>query len=311
VKKLFPVLVLLFVTVFVKAQEIPIPIVIDTVTSERFDIVLFSDRTWQYVNHDSISAIIRAEDSVKAHAYIIKEKLYVPDSATVFSEQWDTINIFAFGNIDYKRAMDTFAIPVLRDSSRFEVPVPGVIQSPFGWRWGQMHNGVDLDLQTGDTVVASFDGIVRYAGWNTGGYGYLVIIRHYNGLETYYAHLSALKCKDNQAVSAGELIGLGGRTGRAYGPHLHYEVRFKDNPFDPEWLMSFETKELATDTLILAPEKFGHVKEICEAQYHAITNGDTLWGISRRYGVSIKYLCTLNGITENSILNVGQKIRIR
>ncbi len=296
---------------FVKAQDIPVPKVVDTVKSGVYNVVLFSDRTWQYVNHDSVSAIVRAEDSAKVYAYILKEKLYTPDSAAVFSEMWDTVNIFAYGNIDYKRALDTFAIPLLRDTGKFVMPVPGYKQSGFGWRWGQMHNGVDLDLKTGDTVVAAFDGIVRYAGWNNGGYGYLVIIRHYNGLETYYAHLSALKCTDNQAVRAGELIGLGGRTGRAYGPHLHFETRFKDNPFDPEWLINVETKQLTTDTLFLLPEKFGHVKEICEAQYYAVKGGDTLWAISRRYGVSIKYLCSLNGITETTTLNIGQQVRVR
>ncbi|HNQ68518.1 MAG TPA: M23 family metallopeptidase [Bacteroidales bacterium] len=308
------VLVFIFfasVVMSLKAQEIPVPVVVDTVKSGRFDIVLFSDRTWQYVNHDSIMSIVRTEDSIKSHLFILENKLYKPDSAAVFSENWDTVNIFAFGNIDYKRALDTFAIPVLSDSAKFYIPVPGYVQSKFGWRWGQMHNGIDLDLKTGDTVVASFDGIVRYAGWNAGGYGYIVIVRHYNGLETYYAHLSALKCTDNQSVKAGELIGLGGCTGRCYGPHVHYEVRFKDNPFDPEWLIDFETKELTVDTLILTPQKFGHVKEICEAQYHAVQSGDSLWGISRRYGVSIKYLCTLNGLTEESIINVGQKIRVR
>jgi len=311
VKKLIFFLFLINLIYILKAQEIPVPVVVDTVKSGRFDIVLFSDRTWQYVDHDSIMKIVRVEDSVKSRKYILENKLYQPDSTTIFSEQWDTVNIFAFGNIDYKRALDTFAIPVLRDSAKFFIPVPGYVQSQFGWRWGQMHNGIDLDLKTGDTVVASFDGVVRYAGWNTGGYGYIVIIRHYNGLETYYAHLSSIKCTDNQAVRAGELIGLGGCTGRCYGPHVHYEVRFKDNPFDPEWLINFETKELAVDTLVLSPEKFGHVKEICEAQYHAVISGDTLWGISRRYGVSIKYLCSLNGLTENSILNLGQKIRVR
>lgn len=308
------ILIILFLTSFglhLKAQEIPIPVVVDTVNSGRFDIVLFSDRTWQYVNHDSVINIVRAEDSVTMRTYILENKLYKPDSITIFSENWDTVNIFAFGNIDYQRALDTFAIPVLSDTGKFVIPIPGYTQSKFGWRWGQMHNGVDLDLKTGDTVVAAFDGIVRYAGWNSGGYGYIVIIRHYDGLETYYAHLSALKCEDNQKVKAGEIIGIGGCTGRCYGPHLHYEVRFKDNPFDPEWLINFETKELAVDTLILTPEKFGHVKEICQSQYHAVQGGDTLWGISRRYGVSIKYLCSLNGLTEASILNLGQKIRVR
>ncbi len=283
----------------------------DTVHSGRFEIVLFDNNTWEYVNHDSVMALIHLEDSVNVYAYILNEKLYTPDSLTVFSEKWDTVNIFAYGYINYERALDTFAIPLLGDTGKFVIPVPGYKQSGFGWRWGQMHNGIDLDLATGDSVVSAFDGVVRFAGWNNGGYGNLVIVRHFNGLETYYAHLNALNCKDNQRVSAGECIGFGGRTGRAYGPHLHFEIRFKDNPFDPEWIIDFETKELKTDILYLMPEKFGHVKEVVGSEYHVVSSGDTLWGISRRYGVSINYLCSINGITENTTLNIGQRLRVR
>ena len=283
----------------------------DTVHSGRFEIVLFDNNTWEYVNHDSVMALIHLEDSVNVYAYILNEKLYTPDSLTVFSEKWDTVNIFAYGYINYERALDTVAIPLLGDTGKFVIPVPGYKQSGFGWRWGQMHNGIDLDLATGDSVVSAFDGVVRFAGWNNGGYGNLVIVRHFNGLETYYAHLNALNCKDNQRVSAGECIGFGGRTGRAYGPHLHFEIRFKDNPFDPEWIIDFETKELKTDILYLMPEKFGHVKEVVGSEYHVVSSGDTLWGISRRYGVSINYLCSINGITENTTLNIGQRLRVR
>ena len=316
VKKTLFIIILLISFQHIFAQEetdeiIVLPNSIDTLQSGRFNVVLFDNNTWQYVNHDSVSTIIRHEDSIRIHDYILSEKLYTPDSAAVFSEKWDTINIFAYGNIDYKRALDTLAIPILGDTGSFAIPVPGHKLSGFGWRWGQIHNGVDLDLSTGDTVVSTFDGIVRFAGWNNGGYGYLVIVRHYNGLETYYAHLNSLNCKDNQAVNAGDCIGFGGRTGRAYGPHLHYEIRFKDNPFDPEWLISFESNELITDMLYLMPEKFGHVKEIANSKYHIISSGDSLWGISRRYGVSINYICSLNGITEESTLRIGQRLRVK
>ncbi|MBN2778096.1 MAG: peptidoglycan DD-metalloendopeptidase family protein [Bacteroidales bacterium] len=313
-KKIFISLtfVLAITSIFAQQEVDSTPkVAFDTVQSGRFDIVLFDNNTWEYVNHDSVMALIHLEDSVNVYAYILREKLYTPDSLTIFSEKWDTVNIFAYGNIDYKRALDTFAIPILGDTGRFVIPVPGYKQSGFGWRWGQMHNGIDLDLQTGDTVVSAFDGVVRFAGWNNGGYGYLVIVRHFNGLETYYAHLNALNCTDNQRVSAGECIGFGGRTGRAYGPHLHFEIRFRDNPFDPEWLIDFESKELKTDILYLMPEKFGHVKEVAGSQYHVVQSGDSLWGISRRYGVSINYICSLNGITEGTTLNIGQRLRVR
>ena len=314
-KTLFIYLLFVFSYITVLAQETNTETVyknpVDTVHSTEFDIVLFDNNTWEYLNHDSVMALLHLRDSINIYSYILNEKLYTPDSLTVFSEKWDTVNIFAYGNIDYKRALDTFAIPILGDTGKFVIPVPGYKQSGFGWRWVQIHNGIDLDLKTGDTVVSAFDGVVRFAGWNNGGYGNLVIVRHFNGLETYYAHLSSLNCRDNQKVCAGECIGLGGRTGRAYGPHLHFEMRFKDNPFDPEWLVDFETKELKTDILYLMPEKFGHVKEISNSQYHTINSGDTLWGISRRYGTSINYICSLNGITENTCLRIGQKLRVR
>jgi len=283
----------------------------DTLQSGRFKVIIFDNNTWAYVNQDSVATLINYEDSINVYSYILAEKMYTPDSATVFSEKWDTVNIFAYGYIDFTRAMDTFAMPLLGDTGTFSIPIPGYKKSGFGWRWGRMHNGVDLDLNTGDTVVAAFDGIVRFSGWNNGGYGNLVIIRHYNGLETYYAHLSSRDCKDNQEVKAGECIGLGGSTGRSYGPHLHFEVRFKDNPFDPECIIDFNSKELTTDILYLMPEKFGHVKEITNSKYHVVASGDSLWGISRKYGVSLNYICSLNEITETTTLSIGQRLRVK
>lgn len=284
---------------------------VDTVKTERFDIVLSDDFSWKYVNHDSVLNILKYEDSVKIYNYIGQTKLYKFDSIKFFSENWDTTQINSYGSMSYERALDTVLLSLIDDNYKFLIPVPGVVNSRFGWRNGRLHQGIDLKVQTGDTVVASFDGIVRYTGYIRNGYGNLVIIRHNNGLETLYAHLSSIKCKKNDVIKAGDLVGLGGSTGRSTGPHLHFEVRFKDNPINPEMLIDFESKELISDKLYLMPEKFGYIKEICEAEYHTIQNGDSLWTISRKYRTSINHICKINEISENATLRIGQSLRVR
>lgn len=284
---------------------------IDTIDYNRFQIVLFDDSTWEYVNHDSIMRIIRFEDSVKIYNYIFSTKMYLPDTTELFFNNWDTVNIHAYGGIDYFNVSDTLVIPLVNDTIIFHMPSNGDLQSKFGWRWGRIHNGIDLKQNSGDTVVAAFDGKVRFAGWNSGGYGNLVIIRHFNGLETYYAHLSEINVKKNQYIKAGELVGLAGRTGRAYGDHLHFEIRYMDNSFDPELMIDVENNALVRDTIVLMPEIFEHIKELSQAQYHTVRKGDTLWGISRRFGVSVSFICNLNGINSDDPLRIGQRLRVR
>ena len=296
-------------------------IIIDTVNSNGFDIILFENNTWEYINQDSVLAVIKFNDSIKLYNDIYENRLLELDSLTVFSENWDTINIFAFGKADYKRTLDTCAISLLNNGEEFFMPYIGTVISRFGWRRGYHHNGIDIRLKTGDTIVSAFDGIVRYAGWNRGGYGYLVIIRHYNGIETYYAHLSKLLCQRNQEVKAGDTIARGGNTGKSYGPHLHFETRFKDNPFNPELIIDFENNKLKSDTLVLMPEEFAYLKSrrrtsggvsgVLEGNYHIVYSGDTLWAISRKYNISISQICSMNGISEDSKLQIGQKIRVK
>lgn len=310
-KKLsFILLFLVFISFSSFSQE-KIATVIDTIKNyNRFDIVLFDNYTWQYVNHDSIAKIINYEDSIKIYDYILKTKIFKADSLLIFSNNWDTTMILPYGNLNFERTLDTVVIKLTNDNNKFNIPNQGNISSKFGWRHGRMHQGIDLKLYSGDTVVAAFDGIVRYAGY-MGAYGNLIIIRHLNGLETFYSHLSSIKCNVNTFVKAGELIGLGGRTGRATGTHLHFEVRYKDNPINPELIIDFENGELTSNLLYLMPDKFTHVKEICESEYHTISSGDNLYNISKRYRTSIKNLCKLNNISENTILKIGTSIRVR
>lgn len=187
--------------------------------------------------------------------------------------------------------------------------------SGFGPRWGQFHHGIDLGLSMGMPVFAAFDGIVRLARYDRYGYGYHVVLRHYNGLETLYAHLSKIECQVGQEVKAGDIIGLGGSTGRSTGPHLHFEVRYAGNTFNPEEIFDFYSppeESLKTELFYLLPHHFRHLGVRTTQQvWHIVRSGDTLSSIARRYGVSLTYLMRINGLSSRSILRVGQRIRIR
>ena len=115
----------------------------------------------------------------------------------------------------------------------FDWPVKGRISSPFGARWGKMHNGLDIAVSTGTLVKAAADGRVTFAGWN-GGYGILVIVDHGNGIETRYAHNSRLNVKVGQRVTRGETVAYSGNTGVSTGPHVHFEIRYRNNPVNPQ-----------------------------------------------------------------------------
>ncbi len=135
-------------------------------------------------------------------------------------------------------------VPATRDIdvTGYVAPVKGRLTSPYGWRarFGRMHRGVDLNLRVGDSVVAAFDGKVRLVKYEAAGYGHYVVIRHDNGLETVYGHLSRTLVKPGQRVRAGQLIAKGGNTGRSTGPHLHFETRFMGLAVNPEAIIDFE-----------------------------------------------------------------------
>lgn len=130
------------------------------------------------------------------------------------------------------------------DVTGFVVPVRGQLTSPYGWRprFGRMHRGVDLNLHVGDSVVSAFDGKVRVVKYEAGGYGHYIVVRHDNGLETVYGHLSRTLVRPGQRVRAGQLIAKGGNTGRSTGPHLHFETRFMGLAINPEAIIDFENK---------------------------------------------------------------------
>ena len=184
------------------------------------------------------------------------------------------------------------------------MPVHGTLSSRYGWRGKRPHRGIDIPLKIGDSVHSAFDGIVRVAEGSsrTGGYGNLVVVRHPNGLETYYGHLSQILVKENEVVSAGEVIGLGGSTGRSTGPHLHFETRYMGKAFDPERVVDVPGDSLRCDTLTLYKSYFdagsryscGSTPTQASSQpkasnttasskvYYTIRKGDTLGKIAKK-----------------------------
>lgn len=204
---------------------------------------------------------------------------------------------------------------VLTDSVRnYSLPSPrNRITSNFGMRHYRFHYGTDIDLVTGDTVRSVFDGAVRYAG-REGGYGNIVVVRHYNGLETVYAHLSAIVVDTNQFVKAGELIGFGGNTGRSTGSHLHFETRYLGAAFDSEAVFDYDEYDIKGDTLWLTAADFsylGPVRNLKYARFHYVQKGDYLGKIARMYNTSIRRLCSINGISRSTVLQIGRKLRVR
>lgn len=246
----------------------------------------------------------------------ISEELKI-DCVWVTSQEyysiWDSRKINPY-NIDGAKFNDTISLPLYDTVNGYHWAFPiknAAITSPFGMRSIRWHYGTDLDLNIGDTVVAAFDGIVRITQYDRQGYGHYVVLRHYNGLETLYGHLSAYKVKVGDLVKAGDLIGLGGNTGRSTGPHLHYEVRYQGNAIDPKYLYDFKAYQLKVDTLLITSNNFSYLKEARRVVYHKIRSGDTLSGISRKYGVSINTITRLNGISRNTVLKIGRRLRIR
>ena len=210
---------------FRKGAGVPI----DTldVGDSNLQIILRDDFTWSYVKN--------------------MKKVAESD---VFRECWVENILNPYANVQLSDLGYRNTICLIDSVSTFVCPYVGKVYSRFGYRRGRRHQGTDVPLVTGTPVKSAFDGRVRYAH-RTSGYGNLVIIRHENGLETYYGHLSKINVEPGQWVRAGEVIGLGGSTGRSSGPHLHFETRYKGYAFDPEWLIDFESGTLRHRVFVL------------------------------------------------------------
>ncbi len=160
-----------------------------------------------------------------------------PDESEVYGEYWESASVNPYVNAVIPEVMDI-------DVSGYYHPVPGYVTSNYGYRprFGRIHRGIDLKLQVGDTVRAAFDGKVRLTKYERRGYGYYVVIRHDNGMETVYGHLSRFLVSPDQRVKAGDPIALGGNTGRSTGAHLHFETRYMGMAINPTAIIDFENK---------------------------------------------------------------------
>ncbi len=246
------------------------------------------------------------------------------DTANVFTAHWNNENLFPYSYPQKSSIPDSVYFVLCDSETEFCAPRNGGINSPFGPRSGVMHKGLDIHLEKGDAVKAALPGKVRYAQFNNGGYGNLVVIRHANGLETYYAHLTNIKVRPNEWVESGEVIGTGGNTGAEWtGDHLHFEMRYRDLAFDPLLAIDWKKKELKTDTLVIY-KKYLHISEgvkstnqVSEtssaaksARYHTVKRGETLSYIARLHDKSLLELRKLNHIGTDSKISIGQRIRL-
>lgn len=286
-------------------------LVVDTIpsSSEGLSIVLYNDNTWRFVRNRNIDVL----------------------DETVFTSDWDTTKIQVY-NTELKDLPISMVIDLVDSLKSYHYPHKGRVTSKYGPRRRRIHQGTDIDLETGEPIYATFDGRVRITTYVRYGYGNLVVIRHDNGLETYYAHLSEINVKPNQWVTAGQVIGKGGNTGRSTGSHLHYEIRYKGQTFDPERLIDFTTGTLRRETFLLKKTYFSPYSrftqdfdeeiqseeedkkiaaEAAAKKYHIVKRGDTLGRIAINNRTTVTKLCQLNGIKKTTVLQIGQRIRVR
>ena len=296
------------------SEDIPMPI--DTIdTEDRYrKVVLFDNSTWVYYN---------------------MEKPDIPDSLS--TDHWETEMVHTYRDIALKDLPDEVELRLIDSVHGYCIPHPGPITSQFKVRWHRAHKGSDIGLDMGDAVYAAFDGVVRAAlpSRMTGGYGNVLVIRHINGLETYYGHLSRYIVKSGDIVKAGELIGYGGSTGRSTGPHLHFETRYMGQSFDPERIFDFYSGTIRDEVFVLkkhyfsinshygqsdqqsyaaskkTPTDSSPAKAKSKAVYYKVKKGDTLSKIAAKHGTTISKICKLNGIRQNKVLQIGQRLRVK
>ena len=281
---------------------------LDTV-NEHIKVILYSDNSWQYM---------------KDPDYMMK--------SDVFKENWDASSLDPY-KVKYDSLPLTWSLWVVDSLGQYHCPYIGDIhpRGKFGIRRGRRHQGVDLPLQTGTPIYAAFDGEVRISKY-MGGYGNLVVIRHPNGIETFYGHLSKRNVESGDWVRAGDEIGLGGSTGRSTGAHLHFETRYNGFAFDPQWLIDFKSGDLRHRLFVLKRKYFSPYSnydldlvaefrneeddrreeaERAAMRFHIVKSGDTLGRIAINNGTTVGAICRLNGISSTTVLKIGRRLRVR
>jgi len=226
-------------------------------------------------------------------------------AARLYNYVWDnrTVN-------PYQKRMVDMPDTLLIDFSQYCHANRNVVTSEFGFRRGwQFHYGIDTRLKVGDSICSSFDGMVRIAQRGRA-YGNYVVIRHFNGFETVYGHLSKTFVKVNQVVRAGEIIAMGGNTGRSTGPHLHYEIRYLGQPISPRELIDFEDFTAKYRIVDLCAQHFDYVKELEQVRYYTVRKGDNMTTISRQHNIPLYTLVRLNPKINPEKLYPGQVLII-
>lgn len=203
-------------------------------------------------------------------------------------------------------------------------PADGYITSTYGWRKSRMHAGIDIKAYKGDNLYAAFDGVVRLAKYYSS-FGNCVIIRHYNGLETLYAHATQLLVEVNDVVKAGDVIAYAGSTGRSTGSHLHFETRINGHYFNPDLILDTQNRKIKDANLYITmrngklfasnndseEEREAYILKEISIRYHIVKSGDVLSRIAANNGTTVATICRLNGIKSTSILRIGQRLIVR
>ena len=197
---------------------------------------------------------IRVQEAQKYAADLYEECEPEPD---IYTEGWESnlVNCYKDANVPNTKVLDV---------RHYVMPIKGnYVTSHYGYRpqFGRTHKGIDLRAAIGDTVYSAFSGRVRLTRFERGGYGFYVIVRHENGLETVYGHLSRFLVKPDQYVKAGQPIALSGNTGRSTGPHLHFETRFMGYAINPEAIFDFANRCTHTDSYTFSKANYTKARD--------------------------------------------------